>query len=417
MTNREAPIKKPKEDQLKYTPLVKKAIFIDTNIFIKESMEEFSSANLFDELLKLLDDKKVHLLMPEIISIEVYDQIERKYKNLYKTIGEKKVSGVNETLSNHLKKEQGKILRRIQKKAKIGFDKLLNHPNTNCLKITDDLILHTLKRQLQKRAPSSKVGKKPDGRSGVVDHDSLAFETLLHELNNGKFESIIFCTDDKDFYLDIERNLINPQMERELKSLVHLDDVASYSDAWTLLEEHFDILFDHRKEKHYSGKFTKFWEYPTSFEEVQTTTPIPGSILKGETLTCLYWYGSDGYRYTIANEDILRSWFPKSGLQPVINRVTDSDLADIALGGNITYRAGTRLIKIDSDSKIYTVGANGLIHWIQSDEVIAEIFGSRWRELLVVIPDALFTNYSIGDVIESEHDFNPEEVKNIARLP
>lgn len=143
---------------------------------------------------------------------------------------------------------------------------------------------------------------------------------------------------------------------------------------------------------------------------------VPGSLIKGETLNTVYWYGRDCQRYSFPDVDVLKSWFPCVD-ETAIQLITDRQLADIVLAGNMVYRAGTRIIKIASDEKIYAVGQNGMIHWIHSTEVIENIFGSDWKKLLVVVKDVYFVDYSVGRTINHKEDFDPVYEQALAQLP
>jgi len=141
-----------------------------------------------------------------------------------------------------------------------------------------------------------------------------------------------------------------------------------------------------------------------------------GSLIKGETLNSVYWYGRDGQRYTFPDEDVLKSWFPDVDALD-IQKITDEQMASITLAGNMVYRAGTRLIKTISDPKIYVIGQNGLIHWVHPHEVIEKIFGSEWKNLLVTIKDVYFVDYTVGGDVKNSDEFNPNYEQAIASLP
>src|SRR3989339_1408533 len=55
-----------------------------------------------------------------------------------------------------------------------------------------------------------------------------------------------------------------------------------------------------------------------------------GSLIKGETLNSVYWYGRDGQRYTFPDEDVLKSWFPDVDALD-IQKITDEQMASITL--------------------------------------------------------------------------------------
>lgn len=123
----------------------------------------------------------------------------------------------------------------------------------------------------------------------------------------------------------------------------------------------------------------------------------------------LYWYAKDGTRLVIPNKQTFDTWYPASGPKPVVKQLRDEDLVKIMISGNVTYRPGTRLIKIATDQKIYAIGHGGVIRWLANDQTAEELFGYSWKETLVdTIADTFFVNYSVGYRIDAKHDYNPE---------
>ncbi|HLD18337.1 MAG TPA: hypothetical protein VJB99_04735, partial [Patescibacteria group bacterium] len=83
-----------------------------------------------------------------------------------------------------------------------------------------------------------------------------------------------------------------------------------------------------------------------------------GDLIKGTTLSTVYYYATDGKRYAFPNEKTYFTWYSDfSG----VKTLSDSELAAISLAGNIVYRPGSRWIKIASDPKVYAVTTDGKI--------------------------------------------------------
>lgn len=132
-----------------------------------------------------------------------------------------------------------------------------------------------------------------------------------------------------------------------------------------------------------------------------TTAPIgTGSLLRGSTTT-VYTIGSDGKRYAFPDSQTFRSWYADdNGVQ----RVSDVVLAAFPLGGLVTIRPGTFLVKIQTDPKTYAVEpptpgsgqAGGTLRWVPSEEAAQAIYGTAWAKRVVDVPDAFFTTYRVG---------------------
>jgi hypothetical protein len=119
-----------------------------------------------------------------------------------------------------------------------------------------------------------------------------------------------------------------------------------------------------------------------------------GDIIKGETLSTVYYYGSDGQRYSFPDEKTYFSWY--ENFDGVVE-ISDEELADITLAGNIVRRPGSRWIKITSDDKVYAVSTDGSIRWVESEEVAEGLAGSDWNTFIDDVPDVFFVDYTVGD--------------------
>jgi len=132
----------------------------------------------------------------------------------------------------------------------------------------------------------------------------------------------------------------------------------------------------------------------------------PASLIKG-SLPMLYWYGIDKKRYCIPTVHLYWTWFPPRGERPIIRQLPDSELVRIQIGGNVTYRPGARLIKIASSSFVYAVSHGGILRLIADARVGNMIYGEDWQQLVDTIPDAFFTNYSVGTEVRGKSDYDP----------
>lgn len=124
-------------------------------------------------------------------------------------------------------------------------------------------------------------------------------------------------------------------------------------------------------------------------------TLVSGDLIKASG-PAVYYYGSDMKRYVFPNEATFFSWFMDFSSVKVIS---DAELAAVQIGGNMTIRPGTKLVKITTDPKVYAVTKCGTLHWVESESVAVSLFGSNWARRVVDVPDAFFVNYSVGSSI------------------
>lgn len=128
-----------------------------------------------------------------------------------------------------------------------------------------------------------------------------------------------------------------------------------------------------------------------------------GDLIKASSAS-VYYYGGDGKRYVFPNEKTYTTWY--SGFSSV-KTITDSELAAIAIGGNVTYRPGVKMIKITSDPRVYAVSKRGVLHWVTSESIAVSLYGSNWNQKIDDVSDAFFTNYTVGSDITSASAYSP----------
>jgi len=118
-----------------------------------------------------------------------------------------------------------------------------------------------------------------------------------------------------------------------------------------------------------------------------------GDLIKMSGLSSVYYLGSDGKRYVFPNSTTYFSWY--TDFSGVVT-VSASELQSYPIGGNVTMRAGTKLVKITTDPSVYAVQPNGVLVKIQSEAQAAALYGTNWSKRVVDVPDAFFVNYKIG---------------------
>jgi hypothetical protein len=135
---------------------------------------------------------------------------------------------------------------------------------------------------------------------------------------------------------------------------------------------------------------------------LHAATVSSGGLIKG-SLPAVYYVGADGKRYVFPNDKTYFSWYKDfSG----VNIVTDAELASYTIGGNVTYRPGSRLLKIQSDPKVYAVDDHGVLRWVATESAAIALYGSNWNKQVDDLSDSFFVNYTVGGNINSASDFS-----------
>ncbi len=138
-----------------------------------------------------------------------------------------------------------------------------------------------------------------------------------------------------------------------------------------------------------------------------TTTPetacAAGALIKGSQ-KAVYYCGRDGKRYVFPNEHTFFTWY---GGFDAVQLLSDDLLASIPLGSNVTYRPGVRLVKIQTDPRVYAVSKGGILHWLKDEGIAILLYGTDWAHMVHDVPEAFFINYTLGDPISSGTTTSP----------
>lgn len=129
-----------------------------------------------------------------------------------------------------------------------------------------------------------------------------------------------------------------------------------------------------------------------------------GDLIRGESLPAVYYYGKDGFRYVFPNDKTYFTWYQNFDN---VRWISDADLGTVQIGGNVTYRPGVRMIKINSDPKTYAIGEGGALQWVTSEAVAVGLYGPSWNTKIDDVPDAFFGNYKKGADLANASEFNP----------
>ncbi len=152
----------------------------------------------------------------------------------------------------------------------------------------------------------------------------------------------------------------------------------------------------HKKAVYAIASLSFFLATPfATLAQVRASAAVPGDLVKASQ-PAVYYFGSDGKRYVFPNEKTYFTWFSDFNSVKVIS---DAELGAIQIGGNVTYKPGSRLLKITTDPKVYWVDMAGTLRAIGSEAVAIQLFGSAWNKKVDDLPDAFFINYKVGTTL------------------
>ena len=128
-----------------------------------------------------------------------------------------------------------------------------------------------------------------------------------------------------------------------------------------------------------------------------------GDLIKAGGNASVYYFGHDGKRYVFPNDRTYFTWYADFN---AVKTIPSEQLSGIPLGGNATYRPGTRMVKITTDPKVYAVSKNGILRPIASEAVASALYGAAWSKMVDDVPDAFFVNYRVGEPVASAGDYD-----------
>ncbi|MEI7512216.1 MAG: hypothetical protein WCK01_02030 [Candidatus Uhrbacteria bacterium] len=126
----------------------------------------------------------------------------------------------------------------------------------------------------------------------------------------------------------------------------------------------------------------------------------------------VYFVGSDSKRHAFPNSRVYFTWY--SNFDGVIE-LNSTALSGIALGRNVNYRPGVRMVKFTTLNKVYAVGRYGTLRWVTTEEAARSLYGSFWNTQIDDIADTFFTDYVFGPDVTSLSTFDPATEMNGVR--
>ena len=136
--------------------------------------------------------------------------------------------------------------------------------------------------------------------------------------------------------------------------------------------------------------------------KIFSTLEKPGTLVKASTPK-VYYLAADGKRYVFPDQNTYYTWYANfSG----VSTISDAQLANLVIGGNVTFRPGVKLIKIVSDPKVYAVSKGGTLRWITTEALANSLYGADWARQVADVDVSLFMTYNMGTDILTPADYS-----------
>ncbi len=124
-----------------------------------------------------------------------------------------------------------------------------------------------------------------------------------------------------------------------------------------------------------------------------STVLMSGDLIRGESFSAVYYMGADGFRYVFPNEKTYFTWYSDFS---AVKLISDTQLGTIQIGGNVTYKPNSKMVKINTDPKTYAVDTDGTLLWVTSESVAQAMSGTNWSTNVDDVPDGFFANYTVN---------------------
>ncbi len=138
---------------------------------------------------------------------------------------------------------------------------------------------------------------------------------------------------------------------------------------------------------------------------VKINKVVPGDLIKVADSSTVYYYGADSKRYVFPNEKVFYSWF--DNFDNVIT-ISDDEMAQLPIGGLVTYRPGIKLVTFTTSKDVYAVTQGGVLRKLKDEAMARALYGEHWNKLVDDINDAFFTSYKFGDNLVELSDYDKE---------
>ncbi|MBI4437496.1 hypothetical protein HY631_00930 [Candidatus Uhrbacteria bacterium] len=108
--------------------------------------------------------------------------------------------------------------------------------------------------------------------------------------------------------------------------------------------------------------------------------------------------------WLVPSEDVYFTWFDSWDEVVEVSQATiDVYVETSDYEGDLKFAPGTR-VKAVSSAKVYVVGSDYEIHWIVSETVADEVYGSDWNQGIIEVNDTYLWKYGKGANIASGED-------------
>ncbi len=135
-------------------------------------------------------------------------------------------------------------------------------------------------------------------------------------------------------------------------------------------------------------------------ESVSSVTA--GQYIRSPDFSTVYFVDDNGVRHPFMDAQTFATYDVDPTL---VTTVTNATLPELPLGVPMLPKAGTVLVKIVSDPRVYVVEANAddafrpTLRWIPSEATAIALYGSAWASSVIDVDVGLFGRFGVGNAV------------------
>lgn len=122
-----------------------------------------------------------------------------------------------------------------------------------------------------------------------------------------------------------------------------------------------------------------------------------GRFIKIADNSAVYFLDKSNIRHAYPIQKVYESYFGQNF--SFVQTISKEEMATYSLGNNVPLKAGS-LMKIPSIPKVYKIGDNGTMQWIETEVKAVELYGANWASLVIDMPESFFIDYTEGESIK-----------------
>lgn len=133
----------------------------------------------------------------------------------------------------------------------------------------------------------------------------------------------------------------------------------------------------------------------TGLPEAVTQVAV-GDYIRSPNYATVYYIDANGSRRPFVDA---QTYFTYETSFAAVTTVTDATLAQLSLGAPMLPQAGSVLIKIVSDPRVYWLTEESgvsTLHWVTSEDLAKEMFGDAWADYVIDIPPTMIARFVRG---------------------